>query len=423
VNPLLAALVILAGGYLLTYLVFDRLRRQFGYVGGAEYVLLGVFLGPSGSGLFDPAAVRDLTPVACVALGWIGVYLGTRIRLREWIGVPPSHLGIAFSEAGTTWVVAAGAIWLLMRHGQGILPEQALLPTLALAAVAVAGAPHAIDALAGRTAGAHPLWPLVRTVSSIDAVIGVTTFGLAMAILHIGDVQPGVRPPTGTEWGVINIAVGTISGLLFHLFLGPAATGLEHDAAAEAGGDSRLFIALVGAIVIASGTAYSLNLSPLFTTFLLGVVLGNSAQAHVGLERLIAKTVQPVYLILLIFAGAAWRSSAGNLIWFAFAFVGVRLVARLIGGRVGGTASDDPALHAPWLGRALMTQGGLGVAIALDYAQTPGAPGANLVLTASLLSILLFEWVGARETINALGGGTTAEMPVPVAAAGQGGAA
>ena len=419
-NPLLAALVILAGGYLLTYLVFDRLRRQFGYVGGAEYVLLGVFLGPSGSGLFDQGAVRDLTPVVCVALGWIGVYLGTRVRLREWIGVPPSHLGIAFSEAGTTWVVSAGGIWLLICYGLGVSAEQALLPTLALAAVAVAGAPHAIDALAGRSAGQHPLWPLIRTVSAIDAIVATVAFGLSMAILHLGNVQPGVRPPTATEWAVINIAVGTISGLLFHLFLGSAATGLEHDAASETGGDSRLFIALVGAIVIASGTAYSLNLSPLFTTFLLGVVLGNSAQAHVGLERLIAKTVQPIYLVLLIFAGAAWRSSGGDLVWTAFAFVGVRLVARLIGGRVGGTASDDPALHAPWLGRALMTQGGLGVAIALDYSQTPGAPGGNLVLTASLLSILLFEWVGARETIRILGGGTTAEMPIPVPQSGAG---
>jgi hypothetical protein len=403
---LLAALAILAGGYLLAYVVFDRLRRRFGYVGGAEYVLLGLFLGPAGSGLLDREAVRDLAPVAAVALGWIGVFLGTRLRLREWVAVPPAHLGIGWSEAGTTWGVAAGALWLLLHHGLGLTGRDALLPALALASVAVAGAPHAIDALAGRPAGRHPQWPLVRVVSSVDAFLAVVAYGVTMAALHIGVIQGAIRPPTATEWVVVNVAVGLGSGLLFHLFLGPAATGLEHEVEEEGHGDARLFIALAGAIVIAGGTAFWLGLSPLFTTFLVGVVLGNSAQVHERIVKLLLRVAQPVYLVLLIFAGAAWRPARTEALWFAFAFVGVRLFARLIGGRVGGTASDDPELHAPWLGRALLTQGGLGVALALDYAQTPEVPYAALVLSASLLSILLFDWIGARETAVVLGEGS-----------------
>jgi hypothetical protein len=414
---LLAALAILAGGYVLAYLVFDRLRRSFGYVGGAEYVLLGIFLGPAGSGLLDQDAVRDLAPVAAVALGWIGVFLGSRLRLREWIAVPPAHLAIGWSEAGTTWGVTAGALWLLLHHLLGFEGTAALLPALALAAVAVAGAPHTIDALAGRQAGRHPLWPLIRTVSTVDAFLAIVVYGLVMAALHIGTIQGEIRPPTPTEWAVINIAVGLGSGLLFHLFLGPAATGLEHEVEVEGHGDARLFIALAGAIVIAGGTAFWLGLSPLFTTFLVGVVLGNSAQVHERIVRLLLRIAQPVYLVLLIFAGAAWRPAGIGALWFVFAFVGVRLLARSIGGRVGGTASDDPALQAPWLGRVLLTQGGLGVAIALDYSQTPGAPAGGLVLSASLLSILLFDWVGSRETVLVLSGGrATGESTVPAEA-------
>jgi Kef-type K+ transport system membrane component KefB len=410
-SSLLAALGILAGGYLLTYLVFDRLRRKFGYVGGAEYVLLGAFLGPAGSGLLDPAAVRDLAPVASVALGWLGVLLGTRMRLRDWVDRPAEHLGVAMAEAGTTWVVAGGASWLLLHHLLGWTGTQAVLPSLTLAAIAVAGAPQAIEALASRSAGTHPLWPLVRTVSLVDAVFGVVAFGVATAALHLGTVQTGVRPPTATEWVAINVAVGLASGVLFHLFLGPAARGLEHQVEQADAGDARLFISLAGAIIIAAGAAYWLDLSPLFTTFLLGAVLGNSAQAHQRLEQLLARTAQPVYLVLLIFAGAAWSRAAGP-IWFWFAFVAIRLLARLIGGRVGGTATADPALHSPWLGRALLTQGGLGAAIALDYAQNPGAPGSALVLAAALLSVLLFDWVGARETVVILGGRLSGEQRV-----------
>ena len=42
----LAALAVVAVGYIMAYLVFDRLRDRYGYVGGAEYVLIGFMLGP-----------------------------------------------------------------------------------------------------------------------------------------------------------------------------------------------------------------------------------------------------------------------------------------------------------------------------------------------------------------------------------------
>ena len=44
----LAALAVVAVGYILAYVLFDRLRDRYGYVGGAEYVLIGVMLGPRG---------------------------------------------------------------------------------------------------------------------------------------------------------------------------------------------------------------------------------------------------------------------------------------------------------------------------------------------------------------------------------------
>ena len=40
-----AAIVVVTVGYILAYLVFDRLRDRYGYVGGAEYVVIGFLLG------------------------------------------------------------------------------------------------------------------------------------------------------------------------------------------------------------------------------------------------------------------------------------------------------------------------------------------------------------------------------------------
>ncbi len=233
---------------------------------------------------------------------------------------------------------------------------------------------------------------MLQLTARIDGLVGVVAFGVALAIFHQGDVAPGVRPPTATEWAVINIAVGVASGVLFHLFLGP------RDQIAEDDGESRLFVALAAAIVIASGAAYYLNLSPIYTNLILGFILANTGKAHTAARELLAGTERPVYLALLIFAGAAWSSAHVDLLYLAPAFVGLRLLARLIGGRVAGTLAAPSALRSPSMGRALLAQGGIGVAIALNYGQVYPDQHHEVVLTAAILSVLLFEIAAAAET-------------------------
>ena len=77
----LAALAVITVGYIFAYLIFDRLRDRFGYVGGAEYVVIGFLLGPRVTGLLDAGQVQDLTPIVSLALGWLGMLLGTYFRL------------------------------------------------------------------------------------------------------------------------------------------------------------------------------------------------------------------------------------------------------------------------------------------------------------------------------------------------------
>lgn len=389
----LAALAVVTVGYILAHFVFDKLRTRLGYAGGAEYLLLGFLLGPRVSGFLSEEAVRDLTPLVSLALGWLGLSLGMYFRLPTLALVESSYLGIAFAEALGTFVVALGVLFALFHYFAGFPLETTLVAASTLAAIATLSSPAAIDAFSGnRERAAHPIFPVLQLTARIDGLVGVVGFGVALAIFHQGDVAPGVRPPTATEWAVINIAVGVASGVLFHLFLGP------RDQIAEDDGESRLFVALAAAIVIASGAAYYLNLSPIYTNLILGFILANTGKAHTAARELLAGTERPVYLALLIFAGAAWSSAEVDLLYLAPAFVGLRLVARLIGGRVAGTLAAPAVLRSPSMGRALLAQGGIGVAIALNYGQVYPAQHADVVLTAAILSVLLFEVAAAAET-------------------------
>ncbi|MGH7508521.1 MAG: hypothetical protein ACREMZ_03510 [Gemmatimonadales bacterium] len=406
----LTALAVIAVGYILAYLVFDRLRDRFGYVGGAEYVVIGFLLGPRVTGLLGAKQVQDLTPIVSLALGWLGMLLGTYFRLPTMALITGAHLRIAFAEALTTFGFALGALLAVFRYVAGYQWPEATVLAVTLAAVATLSSPAAVDAVTRKSGVRSPIIPVLQLTARIDALIAVAAFGLILAIFHQGQVSLSVRPPTATEWAVINLAVGIASGILFHLFLGPR-THLD-----EAEGTSRLFVALAGAIVVASGASYYLNLSPIYTSLVLGFILANSGSAHRDVTRLLLATERPVYLALLIFAGAAWSPTSPELFFIAPLFVVIRLMARFMGGHVAGGLVAPPGLRNPRMGRALLAQGGVAVALAVNYTQVRPDLNADLVLTATLVSILLFEIVASREAgavLASAAGGLEQQDQVP----------
>lgn len=388
----LAALAVVAVGYILAYVLFDRLRDRYGYVGGAEYVLLGVLLGPRVSGLLGAGQVQDLTPIVSLAAGWLGMLLGSYFRLPTLALLPPGHVKTAFAEALATFLAALAALLAIFRFVAGQQWPDAVVLAVTLAAIATLSSPAAVDAFVGRARVRAPILPVLQLTARIDALVAVVAFGLVLAVFHQGEVAPTVRPPTATEWAVINLAVGVASGVLFHLFLGPRGTAEEPE------GASRLFVALAGAIVVASGASYYLNLSPIYTNLVLGFILSNSGSSHRDVTRLLLSTERPVYLALLIFAGAAWSPGSVELLFIAPAFVAIRLAARYFGGWMAGMHVAPPELRTPGLARGLLAQGGIGVAIAVNYAQVRPDLNPRLVLTATLLSVLLFEVVAGRES-------------------------
>ena len=332
----LTALAVVAVGYILAYLVFDRLRDRFGYVGGAEYIVIGFLLGPRVTGLLGAGQVQDLTPIVSLALGWLGMLLGTYFRLPTMALIEADHLRIAFAEACTTFGTALAALLGIFHYVVGYTWPEATVQAVTLAAVATLSSPAAVDAVTRKASQRSPLLPVLQLSARLDALVAVTAFGLILAIFHQGQVSLSVRPPTATEWAVINIAVGVASGVLFHLFLE------RRGSLDEPEGSSRLFVALAGAIVVASGASYYLNLSPIYTNLVLGFILANSGGTHRDVTRLLLVTERPVYLALLIFAGAAWSPSSPELLFIAPLFVIVRLAARFSGGWIAGAVVAPP---------------------------------------------------------------------------------
>lgn len=380
----LLLIVIVAGAYLAAHSASEWLARRFLIVSGAEYLLLGILLGPEVSGVIRASTVDGFAPFLTLAFGWVGALIGSQFRIRDLVRVPAEHFRVAATEATLVLVVTAGVMAAVGTWWLGLSGRELVIPALVFGAIAVSSAPTGIAVVSRRLPARGFLVRQLQVSPAVDALVAITAFGVLLAITHEPPSQVGTRPPTPTEWVVITLAIGLVSGVLFHLFVGGERK------------IDRLFIALSGALILSSGVAAYLRLSPLLPAMLIGFVLVNTSPASDEIQEVLARVERPLYFVLLIFAGAAWQLDAPAWVLIATLFVGVRIVAK-VGGAVLAARLHGmlPALGTRW-GWGLVGHGGLAVAIALNYRLFHDSPTAGTVFTAALVSVLITDVLSAR---------------------------
>jgi hypothetical protein len=361
----------------------DWLARHALVVAGAEYLVLGLLLGPRGTELLSTGQLTALAPFFTLAIGWMGVSVGFRFWIPMLTRTPAVLYRLAFVQAAFTVALVGGASWLIIWRTELLGPGAALLPAAILAAIAVAsslqGARIAAKSLDHRNLAVRQL----EVASGIDAVIAIGIIAVAFAVYH-PMIAGLVRNPTATEWMAIVLGIGVIGGWLFHLFLGNERS------------PDRLFVAVAGAVVVTTGAANYVGMSALLPGLLLGMILVNTTRQREVVGALLKKVDRPLYFVMLVCAGALWVPSADDVFLPVLAFLALRFVGKVAGAWLGSRANGMLPVFGPRWGLALVGQGGLAIAIALDYSLWPAAVRPNLVFTAALCSVLVTDLFSAR---------------------------
>lgn len=385
----LILILVVAGAYLAAHVAFEWLARRFSIISGAEYLLLGILLGPQVAGLMSPNVVGAFGPFITLALGWIGALVGAQFYLPGLSRIPALHFLVAFTEAVLSFVVVAGAMVGVMIWWFPLTLTEAAIPAVAMAAIATASAPTGIAVIQRKIGRSKPVVRQLEVATAIDALIAILAVGLLLSIAYVGPALDP-RTPTATEWAVISVGIGIVGGALFLLFLGGER---EID---------RLFIALSGAIILASGAAAHLRLSPMLPAMLIGFILVNTSANRAEIKEVLGRVERPLYFVLLIFAGAAWAPGGNSWIVPILLFLIARIIAKVGGGWLAAAVyGATPLLGRGW-GQALLGQGGLAIAIGLSYQIGNDRPFADLVFTAAIVSVLLTDLSAARFARSAI---------------------
>ncbi len=376
-GPLLLILAV-AVAYLAAHVAFDWLARRFLIISGAEYLLLGILLGPQVANVLSVDVMGGFSPLVTLSLGWVGAIVGTQFHIPSLVRVRALSYRVAFGEATLTLIFVGLVELAVMQWWLRMGELEALPPALALGAIAAVSAPAGIGIVARHLGRRSALLRQLEITTAIDALVAIVTIGLLLAIRHPGDMAVS-RPITPTEWIVISLGIGIIGGAMFELFL-----GRERD-------EDRLFISLAGAIILTSGAAAFLHLSPIFTAMVMSATLVNLSSNREEIVRTLHASERPFYFVLLIFAGASWEPSLRAWVIPVVLYLLARAVAKAGGARLAARATGTLMTLGPHWGRALLGQGPLALALGLEYVRMPNPPVPNVVFTAAIAAVLLLD--------------------------------
>lgn len=380
----LVLVIVVVGAYFAAHVVFDWLGRRLHIVSGAEYLLLGILLGPQVSGILSPKLIHSFAPVTALAIGWMGAIVGSRFLIGEAVRHGSVIHRVAFLESLITLSLVFGLELFLLQWLFALPQDRAVGPALALGAFATISANAGIELAARRHGEPGLLVTQLRISAGMNAFVAICAFGILLAANHPPNVVLA-RPLTATEWTVVTIALGVGGGWLFHLFLGDEQRV------------DRLFISLAGVLVLLSGASSYLQLSPLLSTMFFGAMLVNTSRHCGEIKAALARVERPLYFALLIFAGATWTPGPqGQWELPVILFLAARLVGKVGGAWLAAHASDLIDVYGRHWGRALLGQGGIVIAMALTYAAHETLALPNVVFTTAVVSVLLTGLASGR---------------------------
>lgn len=374
--PLPITIVAVVVFSVVTTAALERWGRGRLALSGVEYLVVGALAGPFVGGLLDVQVMARLDPIVSVVLGLAGFSLGVQLRTHvRRLDVLQVGILAALLTAGA---VAAAVYGLLSTaYAPPALFRERVWLALELGAAAPAASAMAIDLVVAKTASAGPVTELVRGLGASGNFVAVAIAGSALAARRAGIEAHRLAMPE-PSWVAVTLALGVACGLLFRIFLGRSTTD-----------EDRTFLATSGVIILTSGLAAAVGISPLCTCALAGLTVSVTSPVAAQLGHVMDRLERPTMAMLCIFAGALWRPVDGVLWLLPPAYLAARLLASRASARV--SLMTRPGL-APVVnvGSAVLAQGGVAAAIAINHAQVYPAE-AGVVLATVLMPMVAID--------------------------------
>ncbi|HEX6940165.1 MAG TPA: cation:proton antiporter [Longimicrobiales bacterium] len=390
-NPLIGALILVMLGLLGARLSFTVKRAPLGprliVATGTHFLFLGFLLGSHVLDLLSRGTINELYPFLALGLGWIGLLFGLQLDRRHLRHFPRAYLAVALGQAAVAFLLFYGA-GRLLAAGAGAEGSATNALLMATAATACISTPAGIVLISNTFLVRGKVSQLLLFIASLDGVVGIVALQLAYGAYH---PLAAAAPAAGIDalvWLGVALALGIVFGVFFLWLTRPRPEREE------------LVLFLLGLVVFSAGTAFYLGLSPLFLSMVIGVVVANFSPVRRQVYAVLQAWEQPIYVILLVLAGALLSFPSWAVVPLAAAYLVARVAGKLAGGFLLTRAARLPFPAPARLGLGLIPQGGISLAMAVSIALTYGTLQASGVAVVDALFAVVVLGVVASELVG-----------------------
>jgi len=385
---LLAIVIILVVTVLGSRLTFLNRRLSMGFrsllLTGTEYIFIGVLLGGMGLNVLDNDAINRMEPFLVFGLCWIGFLFGLQFKVRQLKKLPGFYFTISAGQALATFLFVSAAMYVVFQYYFDLPETVLLMVAVTLGSAASCTAQSSLGIVSKNYKfGNRRLLDLMRYISGIDGFYALFFFALALGILPGGESAP-FDLYASLKWFFSSIAMGIIPALILISLSRVRFSSQE------------FFVFLIGTVMFCGGLSYQIRYSPLIAGLACGVVTANFCRHHLRALSEVLQAEKPIYIILLLLLGASWNFKLG----FSLIITGVYFLVRILGKFIGTFAASrvfKPDFHVPAvLGLGLISEGGLAVAIIINFKLLYPAIGDSLItviILAVFLNELLSPWL------------------------------
>ncbi len=368
-------------------LVGGLVSRRLNLPSITGYVVIGVALAPTVSGVMTQETVNAFAPITATSLGVIAYLIGASLKIGTLRSLGRSIAWITLLQCMAGFVaVAAGLVLVAGRVMPGYPVIQTYLPFgLLMGAIAAATAPPAILAIIRELRAKGPMTTTLLAVVALDDAVAVMLFAVAAA-------YSGVLMGTSTASSPFAVIAEPLLHLGGAALLGAGIAAGTLLLARFLRSRELTLVLVLGAVLLGYGVAEAVGVSGIIACMTMGFVIGN--RRH-GSDLIVAvDEVQAVlFTMFFVISGLHFDASsfavAGPL---AAVIVITRCVGKYSGARLGAMIGRAPPGVGSNIGLALMPQAGVSVGLVLVAAASfPSL--ASAMVSATLASVIINELI------------------------------
>jgi len=396
---------------------------QYLFFGSTEFLFVGLILGPWVAGVITNEALEQLTPVLDLGLGWIGILIGLQFNRKTLRKISPSSWVMAMMISLITFLCLFAVLYPLGMYflppldylglPDNILHKGILALSYLLAWVGTVSTYSAVATAMRDTRAKGQVTHMLQLLTELRAPIAIVFMGVWYAMMHVTQIWSNLPPGdesivrenfdsllynkplmlpmiaepvmNGLFWFFTSILLGVSLGWMFHYLL------------RERMGETKLLLLTSGTVILSSGLAVYLHLSPLFINFVLGVTFANTPNFYRNrvTQQLIASE-HPFFVVFLILVGAYWPPITPEILVLALAYIMVRVVGLYLGVRACRLFAVQTNNALPGnLGLAMLPQSGVAIALVVDFMLTHPGVLSKIALGVVILSVLINQVLGS----------------------------